>query len=299
MDMHHADFRREQYQLVPLPKLRRTLALMYNAVRRTHKIYGLIEVDVTEARRIMHEREAQEKEALSFTAFLVTCLAHALDENKSLNACRKGRNCLALFDTVDVAMPIERDIQGRKQPIVYIVRGANRKGIRQISREIRVAQTAAVDTAWVGFRAEPWLKRLPMVALKALWAVFWWARGRYPRLQRRYGGTVGLTTVGMFGTGGGWALPIDYHTLDVAVGGIAVKPGVVDGCIAIREYLCLTLGFDHDVIDGAPAARFVSRLREVIESGYGLGAGEKQHGQQGAIGSLGPATATASAAPAC
>ncbi len=81
---------------------------------------------------------------------------------------------------------------------------------------------------------------------------------------------MGLTAVGMFGRGGGWAIPFDYHTLDVALGGIAEKPGVVGGRIAIREYLCMTLSFDHDVIDGAPAARFVSRLRELIESGYGL-----------------------------
>ena len=56
----------------------------------------------------------------------------------------------------------------------------------------------------------------------------------------------------------------------MAVGGIAEKPGVVDGHIAIREYLCVTLSFDHDVVDGAPAARFVSRLRELIESNHGL-----------------------------
>jgi pyruvate/2-oxoglutarate dehydrogenase complex dihydrolipoamide acyltransferase (E2) component len=48
------------------------------------------------------------------------------------------------------------------------------------------------------------------------------------------------------------------------------KPGVVDGQIAIREYLSLTVSLDHDVIDGAPAARFVTRLKELIESGFGL-----------------------------
>jgi pyruvate/2-oxoglutarate dehydrogenase complex dihydrolipoamide acyltransferase (E2) component len=34
--------------------------------------------------------------------------------------------------------------------------------------------------------------------------------------------------------------------------------------------LDLTVAFDHDVVDGAPAARFVKRLVELIESGYGL-----------------------------
>ena len=45
---------------------------------------------------------------------------------------------------------------------------------------------------------------------------------------------------------------------------------MVDGRIEIREYLCLTLSFDHDIIDGAPAARFTQRLKEIIENGYGL-----------------------------
>lgn len=46
---------------------------------------------------------------------------------------------------------------------------------------------------------------------------------------------------------------------------------VVDGQIAIPEYLSLTISVDHDIIDGAPAARFAQRLKDLIESGYGLG----------------------------
>jgi pyruvate/2-oxoglutarate dehydrogenase complex dihydrolipoamide acyltransferase (E2) component len=270
MARRHTDNQRDAYLVVPFPKLRRVLALMYPAVQRAHKTRGLIEVDVTEARRYLREHETETGEALSFTAFIIACLAHTVDENKVLNACRKGPKRLAIFDDVDVVIPIERDIEGRKQPIVYCVRGANRKDVREITREIRTAQVAAVETKWEGFRAEKWLTRVPVMVLKAIWAIFWWARSRYPRLQKRYGGTVGLTAVGMFGNGGGWAIPLDYHTLDVAVGGIAEKPGVVDGNIAIREYLCVTLSFDHDIIDGAPAARFVSRFRELIASGYGI-----------------------------
>jgi pyruvate/2-oxoglutarate dehydrogenase complex dihydrolipoamide acyltransferase (E2) component len=55
------------------------------------------------------------------------------------------------------------------------------------------------------------------------------------------------------------------------VGGIGVKPGVVDGHIAIREYLSLTISLNHDLIDGSPAARFTQRVKDLIESGYGLG----------------------------
>jgi pyruvate/2-oxoglutarate dehydrogenase complex dihydrolipoamide acyltransferase (E2) component len=54
------------------------------------------------------------------------------------------------------------------------------------------------------------------------------------------------------------------------VGGIGQKPEVVDGQIALRDYLSLTVSFDHNMIDGAPAARFTERLKDLIESGYGL-----------------------------
>ena len=60
------------------------------------------------------------------------------------------------------------------------------------------------------------------------------------------------------------------HALDLIVGGTARRLAEVDGRIESREMLSLTIIFDHDVIDGAPAARFTRRLVELIESGYGL-----------------------------
>ena len=54
------------------------------------------------------------------------------------------------------------------------------------------------------------------------------------------------------------------------VGGIAQKPGVVDGCIVPREYLDVTLSFDHNIVDGAPAARFAQKFSELIEDGFGF-----------------------------
>ena len=76
--------------------------------------------------------------------------------------------------------------------------------------------------------------------------------------------------MGMFGNGAGWGIPITAHTLDITLGGITEKPGVVDGRIEVREYLSLTFSLDHDIIDGVPAARFAMRLKELVESGYGI-----------------------------
>ena len=74
----------------------------------------------------------------------------------------------------------------------------------------------------------------------------------------------------MAGRGGGWGLAPAGQSVLLIVGGISRKPAVIDGRIEPRDMLDLTVTFDHDVVDGAPAARFVKRLVELIESGYGL-----------------------------
>ncbi len=74
----------------------------------------------------------------------------------------------------------------------------------------------------------------------------------------------------MLGKGAGWDIPPAAHTLVITVGCIGEKQVVVDGHIVLREYLSLTISFDHDIIDGASAARFTQRLKELIESGFGL-----------------------------
>ena len=72
---------------------------------------------------------------------------------------------------------------------------------------------------------------------------------------------------------GGWlGIPIAPPTLMITVGGIATKPHYVDGDLQARELLDLTISVDHEVVDGAPAARFARRLAELIEQADGLSA---------------------------
>ena len=93
--------------------------------------------------------------------------------------------------------------------------------------------------------------------------LFFWVLKKNPQWFKRVAGTVTLTSVGMFFKGGGWGLTfLPTHTLGLTVGGIAQKPGVHEGAIRIREYLCLTMAFDHDIVDGAPAAKFARTLIE-------------------------------------
>jgi hypothetical protein len=96
--------------------------------------------------------------------------------------------------------------------------------------------------------------------------IFLHALRKDPRWLERTAGTTLVTSVGMFGMGAGWAVGIvPLHTLCLTVGGITRMPGFVDGCVEPREYLALTASIDHDIVDGAPAARFARHLRDLIE----------------------------------
>ena len=93
---------------------------------------------------------------------------------------------------------------------------------------------------------------------------------RNPHLRKKMAGTVSITSIGMFGKKLGWGIPIIYHTLVITVGGIGEKPVLINEKIENHEFLSITVSFDHDIVDGAPAARFVSRFTELIESVYGF-----------------------------
>ena len=253
-------------QVVPYPKIRRWTAVAYRSVQRKPMIHGLLEVDVTRARAVLRDHKAKTGESLSFTAFLTACLGKAVDEQKSVQALRKGSKRLIVFDDVDVYTPIEHEAAGQKQIMPHIVRAANRKTFREIHHEIRAAQAADVEQVLKGPRFLPTVLFAPSIWL------FWRLGRAFPRFQKQSVGTVGITAVGMFGKGAGWGIPPPIPTpLMLTVGGIGEKQVVVDGHIAVREYLCLTISVDHDIVDGAPAARFTERLKELIESGYGLG----------------------------
>ncbi|HSN67825.1 MAG TPA: 2-oxo acid dehydrogenase subunit E2, partial [Thermoanaerobaculia bacterium] len=110
------------------------------------------------------------------------------------------------------------------------------------------------------------LMRLSAFTPGFLRRLFFRALRKDPHWLKRAAGTTLVTAVGMFGIGAGWAVGIvPLHTFCLTVGGITRKPGLVDGRVEPREYLALTASIEHDIVDGAPAARFAKHLRELIE----------------------------------
>lgn len=236
-----------------------------------HTVYGLLEVDVTVARQAIAAYKARTGEALSFTGFLVFCLARAVDEDKSVQSYLKGRKQLVTFDDVDVGIMVEGHVGDRRALMGHVIHAANRKTYLDIHREIRAVQStpAPANRGMPNWYRSAMLLPWPLSGLFK--SVFGAVMSRNPALAVSMAGTVGVSSVGMFGGGhSGWGLTPSSQTLSLVVGGASWKPLVVEGRVEPREVLNLTLAFNHDIIDGAPATRFTRRLVELIESGYGL-----------------------------
>jgi hypothetical protein len=145
----------------------------------------------------------------------------------------------------------------------HTLHDADIRSVPDLSGELRRVKTepfAAPSARWAE-RYAPWATRIPGV-IPVVYAVM--ARST---ASRRQIGTIAVTSIGMFGAGAGYGLtPLTFMSLELIVGGISQQPRVVDGQVQVREVLNLTIAIDHDVIDGAPAARFAAELRELIET---------------------------------
>jgi pyruvate/2-oxoglutarate dehydrogenase complex dihydrolipoamide acyltransferase (E2) component len=259
------------YRVVDFPKGRRVWVNTLELSWPSHSIYGLLEVDVTVPRRFIADYKARMGETLSFTGFLTYCLARVVEEDKSIQAHRKGDKHQILFDDVNVGLMIDRKVGEKTTLMGHVINGANRKSFREIHEEIRRVQSEPVPPG----RGMPnWFRSImlfPWPLSKLVIALLRMNNRRNPLLGVSVGGTVDITSVGMFGGGhSGWGISPTFHPVGLVVGGICWKPAVVEGRIEPREILNLTVTFDHDIVDGAPATRFVRRLVELIESGYGL-----------------------------
>jgi pyruvate/2-oxoglutarate dehydrogenase complex dihydrolipoamide acyltransferase (E2) component len=261
------------YRVEPFPNLRRQQIDWLELMHRQHTIHALLEVDVTDARQSIREYRSQTGQPLSLTAFVIWCVAQAVDADRRMHAYRQGPSQLVLFDEVDVAVPVERVMEGSELPVPFIIRAANQKQPAEIHQEIQRARREEAPPALAGARWLPLWLRLPGFLRRFVWATL---LGN-PHRRKQLTGTALVTAVGMFGRGPAWGIPLTAYTLCVTVGGISRKPGVVrDGAgrqaerIEVREVLALTVSVDHALIDGAPAARFVTRLKELIEGGVSL-----------------------------
>jgi pyruvate/2-oxoglutarate dehydrogenase complex dihydrolipoamide acyltransferase (E2) component len=248
------------YKRIPLSFNRRAVIASASVTKEKNAIHSLTKVDITEPRRLIKEHFDRTGEKLSLTAYIVTCLAQVIKENPELNSFIKGKR-LILLDDVTVSVLIEREIIGEKVPEPIGIQQAQLKTFLQIHNEIRAAKKQQSDKLG-SLSGLAWIRMIPNFLFKTFIRI----ADKNINMAKRYG-KVAVTAVGMFSKEAVWFIPHGSATVLVTVGSISKKVIEIDGHFVSREHLCLTFSFDHNIVDGAPASRFINQLTETIKSG--------------------------------
>jgi pyruvate dehydrogenase E2 component (dihydrolipoamide acetyltransferase) len=216
---------------VPLSQIRKTIAKrLTESIGPIPTFYLTSEVDVTRIAEMRDAMSAQGAEfKVSYNDIILKAVATALAQHPEVNAHWLGDR-IRQFNRVHVGMAVAID-EGLITPVIF---DADRKGLLQIARESR----ALVERA----------------------------RARRLTPDEYTGSTFSVSNLGMFGIDQFTAIINPPEAGIIAVGAVEDKPVVVNGAVAVRKRLRLTMSCDHRVIDGALGARFLQALRTMLEN---------------------------------
>jgi len=165
----------------------------------------------------------------SYTDMLVKAVAKSLREQPVMNATLEDEQ-IKVFEDVNVGVAVATE----KGLVVPVVHNADKKSLSEIAS-----------------------------ALKELVE-----KAREGRLTKEdvTGGTFTITNLGMYGVDVFIPIINPPETAILGVGRVTEKPVAVNGQITIKPVVQLSLSFDHRIVDGAPAARFLQRVKQILES---------------------------------
>ena len=218
--------------------VRRLTAERLSAAWRAPHVTQFDKADISELeslRKLNREKVAAAGGNLTITAILVKVLSSALLEFPKFNSSvdmRAGATVYKKYVNVGVAVDTDRGL------LVPVIRDSDKKDVTEISVELTEISRKARE------------KKLPPDALQ--------------------GGTFTVTNLG--GVGGTWFTPI-INPPEVAILGVSrssVEPVYVDGEFKPRLMVPLLLSYDHRIIDGAEAARFLRWVCERLEKPYNV-----------------------------
>jgi len=220
--------------VTPLTGARAVIARrMQLSSQQTAAVTLSTEIDATDLvhvrAQINEQQEGVKGTTVSYNAILVRLVAIALSKLPYMNASpMEGSVHYKTEVNVGVTVDSERGL------LVPVIRNADSKSITQINRELG----QLVERAIAG---------------KSL-------------LDDLTGGTFTITNMGSLGIDALTPLINPPEAAILGVGSIMPTPVVVDGEICVRDRVVLSLTFDHRLIDGAPAARFLQRIGSMIET---------------------------------
>jgi pyruvate dehydrogenase E2 component (dihydrolipoamide acetyltransferase) len=221
---------------IPFAGMRRSIAQnMHASLHNTAQLTAFVEVDVTEMVRFRDTvREAyrsDETVKVSFNDIVILAVARALKRHPVMNSTLVGEEIL-LHETVNMGIAVAL----AEGLIVPVLRNADRMGLIEIARGAReLARKAREGTLSV---------------------------------DEVTGGTFTVTNMSMFQVDGVTPILRPPETGILGVGRIREKPAVFRGQIAVRSMMFLSLTFDHQVVDGAPANQFLGTVAGYLENPY-------------------------------
>ncbi|EQB37913.1 hypothetical protein M948_04930 [Virgibacillus sp. CM-4] len=228
----------EPLEHVKLKGLRKAVAdKMLESARSIPHVTLTAEVDmsaVVEVRKsLLPIIEKQTGYRLSYTEIIMTATAHVLGNHRKLNAALID-NEIVYNKSVNLGLAVAVD----NGLIVPSVPNVQDKGLAELT-----------------------------VACKELGA-----KARKNKLDsvEMSGSTFTISNLGMYAIKGFTPIINPPETAILGVGQMADKPVVRDKSIEIRPMMVLSLSFDHRAIDGAPAAAFLTELKERLENPFGL-----------------------------
>ena len=176
-----------------------------------------------------------------------------------------------VFEDIDISIMVEKVVEGNRVPLPLLIRKTNEKTVEAIHAEIQAAQRQQIKDESDYVLTED---KIPRSLMRLYYTLPQWMRLflikrilRNPHRSKAMMGTAIITSVRTAGHLSGWIIPKAMHNLCFALGPIVKKPWVVAKRIEIRDILHLTVLVDHDVVDGAPAARFTARLLAHVQKG--------------------------------
>jgi 2-oxoglutarate dehydrogenase E2 component (dihydrolipoamide succinyltransferase) len=223
----------ERVEVVPMSVMRKKIAehMVLSAHTSPH-VYSVYEVNFGRVAALRDKRRTEYESAgakLTYTAFIAKVVIDALRQFPIVNASVDGDNIVYKKDiNLGIAVALENGL------IVPVIRHADEKNLLGLTRAIN-------DLA---------------------------SRARTKKLSPDdvQGGTFTITNPGIFGALYGLPLINQPQVAILGVGGIEKRAVVIDDAIAIRPVCHVTLGYDHRLVDGADAGRFLSFVKERLEN---------------------------------
>ena len=259
-----------EYKIHKFPKSRIATNDVCSIGLTKHHIAALIEIDVSVSRGKIKELNKRNNK-ISFTAWLIKVISLTIKNYENVSSYLLGKRKIMVFDDINVSMLVEKDLNGERVPIPLLIERAHELDIESIAAQIWEAKDKKLtDKDIVLQKRSTRYERYYYILPGLIRRYFWRYLLNHPKIAFKKMGNVAITSIGAKGKSNGWFIPIAVHPVCFGIGNISKKPVVMNDQIEIREILNMTVLLDHDVVDGADMARFISQLSDNIESGVGL-----------------------------